>query len=193
MKPGRIHVGLLFRAATMTAWVVVALTVLLIGVGVVTTSALAGVVARRPRTAFKALFLQLGGVGGTFCGAGLAVLVMIIGEYDIPLWMGLVPGAAAGGNAASSQIGQTEMGKACRSGCGAACRAAGRRGVVVAGSARFRARRPDQIRLQAARQAIDRINQPARENAIHLQGCRVCRSYFSSCRTCMVATMGSWR
>ena len=68
----------------------------LLGFGILTLSTLTGVISRRPGTAVKAFFLQLGGVAGLACGAGTAVLTKWLAKSQISTWSAIVTGGIAG-------------------------------------------------------------------------------------------------
>ena len=64
--------------------------------GILTTSTLAGLKTRRPRTAFRALFLQMGALAGGVSGAGCAWLVTLTDLTEMQLRPALLIGGAAG-------------------------------------------------------------------------------------------------
>ena len=78
------------------ALVCMGIAAFLVGFGIVTTSVFAGVETKRPRTAFKVLFLQMGGLGGALSGAGVAWLATLIGFIEAGKWPALATGGAVG-------------------------------------------------------------------------------------------------
>lgn len=86
----------LFGAGAVFALAVLVIVLCLVSAGIVSTSILTGLVARRPRTAVKAFFLQLGGVLGLGSGAGVALLAAWSFELQSPTWAVAGAGALAG-------------------------------------------------------------------------------------------------
>ena len=69
---------------------------ILLVVGILTSSALVGIISRRPASAFKALFIQVGGAGGAIAGGGVGWLTGIFMEVPGPIFGWVVMGAFCG-------------------------------------------------------------------------------------------------
>ena len=67
---------------------IVALVAALVGLGIVSSSVVVGIVRRRPGDAFRALFLQLGAAVGIVAGVG--VLWLMVSLLDLALGLGWV-------------------------------------------------------------------------------------------------------
>jgi hypothetical protein len=68
-------------------------TAILVTLGIITTSAAAGIAARKPRTGFKVLFLQLGAAAAIPCGVGCACLAVWLLDLAVtPLQAGVTGG-----------------------------------------------------------------------------------------------------
>lgn len=63
--------------------IVAAAIAALAGMGILTTSALAGVASRKPTTGLKVMFCQLGAIGGALAGAGLVGAYFLIGPHVV--------------------------------------------------------------------------------------------------------------
>ena len=92
-----IVIGLvLLGAGAILTLVFIALVACLLGFGILTMSMLTGATSRRPRTAVKAFFLQLGGVAGACGGAGTAILAKWLSKSPISAWSATVAGGMVG-------------------------------------------------------------------------------------------------
>jgi MFS family permease len=74
----------------------VVVTAVLAAVGVVSLSAIVGFVSRRPGHALRALFIQLGAMGGAVAGAAFLYAAARLGEVPLNLALVFVLGGAAG-------------------------------------------------------------------------------------------------
>lgn len=86
----------LLGMGAVLALVFVGIVACLLGLGILTLSTLSGVISRRPRTAVKALFLQLGGVAGMACGAGTAIVSKWLSNVPLSAWSAIVTGGIIG-------------------------------------------------------------------------------------------------
>ncbi len=87
---------MLVVAGALLAFVVVCIAACLAAFGILTTSTLTGLLSRRPRTAVKAFFLQLGGILGLASGAGLAVLAAWLCKLQCSTLSVVITGALTG-------------------------------------------------------------------------------------------------
>lgn len=87
---------ILIGAGMALALLAVAVAAGLVALGIVSTSALAGIAARRPRTAFKVLFLQAGGAAGALSGAGVAWILILTELAAVGGLAALLVGGAVG-------------------------------------------------------------------------------------------------
>ena len=87
---------MLVGAGAALAFLAACIVGLLAMLGILTTSTLAGIFSRRPRTAVKAFFLQLGSALGLPAGGGLAMLAAWIFKFKFPAWAVISTGAALG-------------------------------------------------------------------------------------------------
>ncbi len=93
--------GLIVCLVLIGVGIVVGLAVLagvaaLLAVGIISSSVLVGFTRNRPSAGFRALFLQLGGIGGIACGIGVALLVLWIGSLEVHWGWAVLVGGAAG-------------------------------------------------------------------------------------------------
>lgn len=86
----------LFGAGAVFAIALLVTVLCLASAGIVSTSILTGLVSRRPRTAIKAFFLQIGGVLGFGSGAGAALVATWLFDLHSPDWAVVGVGAVAG-------------------------------------------------------------------------------------------------
>jgi hypothetical protein len=74
----------------------VAVAAVLLAVGALSTSVLVGFMRKRPGAAARALFLQLGALGGAAAGAVLALAVRWLAEMDVHWGWALAAGGLGG-------------------------------------------------------------------------------------------------
>ena len=96
-----LFVFVILLAAAMVLGIVVAVvtlavTAVLVAVGVVSFSAVVGLLSRRPTHAARALFIQLGALGGIPCGIGAALLVTWLGNLGIHRGLAVLVGGGTG-------------------------------------------------------------------------------------------------
>lgn len=100
----------LVGAGAVMALVCTGIAAFLVGFGIVTASVFAGIETKRPRTAFKVLFLQMGGLGGALSGAGIAWLTTLTGFIEAGTWTALATGGTVVRNFSGSELAHDEAG-----------------------------------------------------------------------------------
>jgi hypothetical protein len=87
---------LLLAAGVVASVLALCLLLFLLACGIFTTSAIAGAVAKKPRTAVKAFFIQAGGVVGLPTGTGLALTAVWLFHLHVSRWSASITGAVIG-------------------------------------------------------------------------------------------------